>query len=750
MAPKSTYLIDNFTGGISEGSKRGQTGSYRGGIGIDYRTDPDLLTALRKLKKDSDTTVDALPLWFKTFGTDLYIGADNGDLYKRTSGGSYSLINAFGSRITGMEIFDDYLFIAQDDNLNRYGPLSGTPAVETDFLKSTNGDVDQYSGLTAANAYTLQTSINEGATHKRSFTPTADNISGVVISVSSKGTGDITVTVHDNSNNIVAVKTILAADMVNNVMRFEFSEPVPITVAGSYHFHVTASTGTTTIRANTSSDGSTVEYATLQYFSTEDVDQSNILDGATASTTVTTAVTISEEPTARQTFTPERSSLAAISILVGVNGTGNWTITVHDSFNSTIGSATVSNANVAERKVYVKFSFATPLKVLPGAAYHFHLTTTVADGSYFSDTASSLEGAGFKTHYSIIEDDDHWHPMKFFPSAGKLAIGNSNFLAVYDNIIYREDGAATGSERLQFAYEEKVRALALVGDYLAIGTWKGTTIGDDGDGRLYLWDGISPGINAFKDVPGEINAMVAGEDGLLYIWVGGRGDIYVYSGSLELKKTLKNIDRNTTIEVYPGAVTMWDGVARFGISGGTDTSVPRIVHSFGNKSSSYVKSLSADYPISTGTTSNAVSIGALHGLGPTKFFVGWKDSSNYGVDIIDTANDQASTTYETLIFDDERPDQTKRAHSVRINFPVLATGQTITVAYKADRAAAWTTLGIASFASDGAVKFKAFSMDTRFSEIEFKVTLATSTASAPGLISLALNFETEIDKLDKP
>jgi hypothetical protein len=749
MAPKSTYLVDNFIGGLSEGSKKGQEGSYRGGIGIDFRTDPDLITSLRKLKLDSSATVDALPLWFKTYGTDLYIGADNGDVYKRNSGGTYSLINAFGSRITGMEIFDDYLFIAQDDNLNRYGPLSGTPAVQTDFLKSSDGEADQLSGATALNTYTLQTSINEGATHKKNFTPAASNIAGVVINVVSKGTGDITVTVHDGSNNVVATKTIVAADAINGVTRFEFTESVPITAAGSYHFHATVSTGTTTIRAATASDHDTAEYATLQYYTTEDVDQSNDLD-ALVNTSVTTATTISELAVGRQTFTPERSSLAAVSLLVNVNGTGNWTVTVHDSFNATVGTATLSNANVDERKVYAKFSFTTPLKVLPGAQYHFHVTTTVADGSIYSETASDLEGIGFRTHYSVIEDDDHWHPMKFFPNSGKIVIGNSNFLAVYDNIIYREDGAATGSERLQFAYEEKVRALALVGDYLAIGTWKGTSIGDDGDGRLYLWDGISAGINAFKDVPGEVNAMVAGEDGLLYVWVGGRGDIYVYSGSLELVKTLKNIDQNTTIEIYPGAVTMWDGIPRFGISAGSDTTIPRVVHSFGHKSSSYPKALSTDYPISTGTTSNAVSIGALHGLGPAKFYVGWKDVSTYGVDIIDTANDQASTTYETLIFDDERPDQTKRAHSVRITFPVLATGQTITLAYKADRAAAWTTLGTASFASDSTIRFKTFSLDVRFTEIEFKVTLATSTASAPGLISLAMNFETEIDKLDKP
>ena len=60
-------------------------------------------------------------------------------------------------------------------------------------------------------------------------------------------------------------------------------------------------------------------------------------------------------------------------------------MTVHDSFNNTIASVTVPNANL--HTGMFEFIFATPWRPLIPNVYHFHLTSTVADGTVVAGAA---------------------------------------------------------------------------------------------------------------------------------------------------------------------------------------------------------------------------------------------------------------------------------------------------------------------------------------------------------------------------
>jgi len=617
---RNIWLSEDFTGGLSISSKRGIKATIRNGIGLDYKTDPDLLSANRRLVKDSSTTVDGAVKWLVEYNGDMFAYDDNGVIYRKT-GSTWSELRdvdaqaGVSSTGQGLAVFDNYLYYAHKTGFGRYGPLDGTPAFSDNFLEGTDDQKDQEQLQTAANTYTLQTSINEGATHRQTFTPDKQTLVSITILPISKGTGNFTVTLHDEANTSLGAVTIASANITNStLLEFVFTTPIQLVVGSEYHFHVTVSTGTSTIRANTASDSET-----LRYF----------------------------------------------------------------------------------------------------------------------------------TEYQILEDDDNWHPMMYFPGSQSLVIGNGRFLAEWDGVVYRDisggiNGENQGSERLVFSKEESVRGLALVGDYLAVGTTHGANVYDHGSSTIYFWDGSSATYTNFKNLIGEFNAMAVDADGLLHIIHGGDGRISIFSGSLDLVHQIPNIGRNKYVEVYPGAITTWGSDILFGISDGDSTSVYRGVYSYGRKSKDYQRSLNIDYTISAGSFDDDVQITAVKGVGPTELYVAWQDDTTYGIDLIDTTQDLTEATMETLIFDASRPYMEKRASSIKLTFEALANGQTFEVRTKTDRASSWgSVIGTVTYANteNGTTVEKTLPYTERWKELEIQLKLKTTTSTAPKLISMAVYFD---------
>ena len=93
MADLQSYTIKDFNGGLSDLSNKGVRGSFRFGYGIDLRNTSASLSCNQALKKDSGTTVTDL-IQFGVPATDgsWYGFGDTGNIYKRTSGGGWSLL----------------------------------------------------------------------------------------------------------------------------------------------------------------------------------------------------------------------------------------------------------------------------------------------------------------------------------------------------------------------------------------------------------------------------------------------------------------------------------------------------------------------------------------------------------------------------------------------------------------------------------------------------------------------------------
>ena len=87
--------------------------------------------------------------------------------------------------------------------------------------------------------------------------------------------------------------------------------------------------------------------------------------------------------------------------MIAAVGTGDWTLTVHDVQNKEIAAVTVTNANLNTGDY--EFMFDSVWDAVIGQDYHFHITSTVADGTVTTTTSGNLNTVDFHTYYQILD-----------------------------------------------------------------------------------------------------------------------------------------------------------------------------------------------------------------------------------------------------------------------------------------------------------------------------------------------------------
>ncbi len=751
---------NNFNGGMAEGSKIGYPNSFQNGVGIDYKTDADRATSLFRLKLDYSPT-DQIKDIREYKGKKFFYG-DTGKIYQKDLSNSYSVIKTVSNSTgQGFEVFNDSLWYANSTTIGKAINLaSASPTFTDSYLNSYSVEYDQTFNGTLASTYTTPITIIENTTNLRSFIPTKSNITGITCIISTKGTGDITVTVHDVSNNLLYSKLFTNASLpTGGIIRLAFGTLIPLNIGSTYHFHITSSVADATIQCTTANDLSTLFGAELSYYNNLDVDQKNDLASQISiNTSYTLPLVISESSTNRQSFVPLYSSLSAISLMVGILTAGTWTITVHDSNNNFIGSTTIVPAGLtgqAGRGWYFRANFASPLKLLIGGNYHFHLTVSSGAGdTVVTSVANDLSTCAFFEHFSVLNTDINYHQMKVF--GNKLCIGNGRYLATID------DSEVYNPIAVAFPFDETVRALETIGDYLAISTWKGNNLASYGHGRIYFWDGVSPFYSIFIDIDGQVNAMKNDGNNTLFVWHGTQGNLSVYTGAITKLRRIKSVKTGVVTTFNPKAVDNWEGILLFGNGGSSSNIFDSLVYSYGRKDKDYQLTLNKDYVISTGNRNQNVTISALIGISSTELYVCWKDTNsgtNYGIDIIDLTQQQLSTYLYSLREDNGDSHREKVAKTASIRFDPIQTNQKFRIAYRVNNAN--TNTDITGFTVLGSVDpvnnpkdfigqvLKTFPLPSngvRYLEIEWLVEIDTQIGtSAPNLISIGYEFEIETE-----
>ena len=462
------------------------------------------------------------------------------------------------------------------------------------------------------------------------------------------------------------------------------------------YWEVNNSTADQTANANTLTLVNSPTYSTdvpFSYASTRlDIDQSSTTTGST----YTLPTAISEAAADSLSFTPTKDPQKSMAFSIDTKGTGTWTLTIHDQQNNTIATASIATGLMASTGLQ-EFIFSTPWRIVIGKTYHAHLTVSTGTSKVVSSSLNNLATAVFYTYYAFLVTDTAYHPI--IPFLNFLVIGNERYLATWDGAFYQ-------ANLIALPVGWRVRCFAFWREYLAIGVWRGSNIYDYDNGRIYFWDGISPTFNFFIDVPeGQINAM-SGKDTDLYMVAGYRGNLMVYQGAYFQNnggaksnkiKRLPKLGRNDTLEILPGAMQFWRDLLHIGAAGASSSSTfEQGTYSWGSLNQKYPDTLSFDYIPSTGNTGSTVKIGMVYPVG-TKLIVGWQDGIAYGADVVNFANNPAPRgSLELLVQDNGYIWKDKQLMTLRGDHLPLASGESVDVKYKINRATNYTVSPINS------------------------------------------------------
>ena len=116
--------------------------------------------------------------------------------------------------------------------------------------------------------------------------------------------------------------------------------------------------------------------------------------------------------------------------------------------------------------------------------------------------------------------------------------------------------------------------------------------------------------------------------------------------------------------------------------------------------------------------------------------IGWKDNISYGIDVVDmSASPYTDGTVEFPIYDYGFVWKEKDIQTIRADFDVLNSGETINVKYKLDREDNWNTGTAESTA--GKQKTRLPLMGGRHKEVQLAVDLTTSVSTSPKVLSVA-------------
>lgn len=419
-------------------------------------------------------------------------------------------------------------------------------------------------------------------------------------------------------------------------------------------------------------------------------------------------------------FAPDIEPFYSIQVWIpsGGKGTGDWTLTLHDSLNNKLEAVTVVNANLTN-SAYNEFKFTTSggIRALVNASqtgtsatYHFHLTSTVSDGSAGTLSSGDLSTADFLLFaYRLVTPKNGWHPTALFTGSGVplLCIGNGNYLSTYN---FGNDANPLNSQwsrhTLVFKTGYEVCGITTNNQYLVVAAERRSTNSNRNfqDGILYFWDGTTNAPNFTIDIPMGApyglytfnNVTYFACAGSLFAWSGGQTVIKVRKLAYQNTDYLNAVD-NTIIN--PNMFTSRYNLLMMGYpSTTTNTNINYGVWSWGTVELTFPNSYGLSYTLSngllntTGVANNNLQIGCVQNF-VDSMYISWQyvDSggvTRYGIDIVDNFSTPATSfNWTSLIWDGGSRYKTKQALRLKISFLPLPTGCTITPFYSLDRGA---------------------------------------------------------------
>lgn len=425
--------------------------------------------------------------------------------------------------------------------------------------------------------------------------------------------------------------------------------------------------------------------------------------GSILTTQLTVATNpLNENSTTVRYFQTDIEPLNKIQVNIVNKGTGDWTMTLHDGLNNVLATSTVANGNLNNNS-WNDFNFTTApnaqVRVYPAPnarTYHFHLTSTVADGTVSSSTMNDLSSCDVQIYADrMVVTNNGYHPIKRFQQFE--CIGNANYLSVWEPITDTPTNAEWQRHKLVFPEEYEVCGLDTTNEFIIIAAEKNTTgTNTPQEGILFFWDGLEPTYN--YDVPiaeGSPQGLHTYQN-VAYYYAGG--DWWAITSPLTQPVKLRNMPGSATeytninapITVYPYAATVRRGVHLMAFpSKTTNGSVQFGVYSWGQIDKNYPESFGYNYVISTGSQNytflNGLRIGNVKAFGDL-LFISWEDDQNggYGIDVISNTSTPAQyAKWQGLVFGGAIQSKYKSALYMDVYYYFPA-GASIVMSYQID------------------------------------------------------------------
>lgn len=361
-------------------------------------------------------------------------------------------------------------------------------------------------------------------------------------------------------------------------------------------------------------------------------------------------------------------------------------------------------------------------------------------GDYLYYTQNTQIGRYGPLSGTPVFDDDWQTGLNDTSSTGFAPIltFKEGFAVGHGNKIAWWDGAVWDAEALILPGELNVRTLTKNDQYIVIGAWRGNSVTSSEDAYIFTWDSLTDTFNDFAPTDGAVNAMNFSRNKLLSIQ-GHQGFIYTDMAPFNKVHQMPKITFRDYIDIFPGAITSWRGQNYFGVSDSSSTESIRGIYSYGSTSSVlFADALNLAHGISTGNSGNTVQISAIKGIGD-ELYIGWRDGTSYGVDKIDRSSTYATTgTFESMIEDDKRPRDEKRVRVIEVAHAALATGESIAINYRFERASSWTS-GITN-STVGSIITRLF-INKLFREMEWQVIITGPGTTTPRIVEQCMTYD---------
>jgi hypothetical protein len=490
------------------------------------------------------------------------------------------------------------------------------------------------------------------------------------------------------------------------------------------------------------------------------------VDRSTAAATYTLQTVLSEDAANFCFFAPDIEPFYSVKVFVVAPGTGNWTLTMHDSLDNSLGAVTITNGNLVANALN-EFKFSAPIRALvqqsqtgASATYHWHLTSTVGDGTVQVVTTGDLSTANMLIYaYRLVSPANGWHPTAYFN--GMLCIGNERYLSTYD---FSDDSEPTNQQwvrhKLIFKAGYQVCGLSTNNQYLVIALERRSTNASRSyqDGQLVFWDGQSQNFNFAVDIPmgspyglqtfNNVTYFVCA--GSLFAWSGGQTVIKVRKLAYQNTNYL-GVSDNTIVK--PNMMAIRYNLLMIGFpSTTTNVNLNYGIYTWGAVEVMYPNSLGYDYVLSNGqqnySTANNLQIGCVYNFVDT-MYTSWQYTdagsvTHYGLDMVNNSSAPASAfNWRSLIWDGGAVYKTKSVNRLQITFLPLPAGSTITPFYNVNRTGDVATTSAGPGDSKIVIEVGA----SRFHELQWGFT-GTAGATAPVITGVTMEINALSEESD--